>query len=88
MRGRSYERHQYGDESPGNHDAREPFAGAPALDDETPGDFEEQIANEKYSGTKAEDAVAEAQIVRHFESGVADIHAVEKRDDEEDEEKR
>ena len=41
MRGRSNKGHQDGDEAPGDHDAREPFAGAPALDDDATWDFEE-----------------------------------------------
>src|SRR5208282_1150102 len=88
MRGRSNERHQDGDEPPGDHDAREPFARAPALDNEAAGNFEEQVADKKYSRAEAEDAVAEVQVVRHFERGVADVYAVEKGDDEKGEEKR
>ena len=86
MRGRSNESHQDGDESPCNHDAREPFAGAPTLDDDAAGNFEEQIANKKYSRAEAEDAVAEVEVVRHFEGGVADVYAVKKSDHEKCEE--
>src|SRR4029077_1713335 len=85
MHGRSNERNEDGNQSPGNHNAREPFARAPALDDEAAGNFEEQIADKKDSRTEAEDAVAERKVMRHLESGIADVHAIEKRDDEQSE---
>src|SRR5579864_5380536 len=88
MHGRPDERHQDGDESPGDHDACEPFAGAPALHDEAAGNFEEQVADKKYSRAEAKNAVTEAQIVRHFEGGVADVHAIEKRNHKKCEEER
>ena len=87
MHGRPNERHQNGNESPGDHDAREPFASAPSLDDEAPGNFKEQVADEKYSRAQTEDAIAEAQVVHHFQSGIADVDAVEKRNYEKSEEK-
>ena len=82
MHGRSDERHQDGNESPSHHDAREPFARAPALDDEAAGNFKEQIADEKYTRAETEDAVAERKVMHHFKSRVADVYAVEKSNDE------
>ena len=88
MHGRSNESHKDGNKSPGDHDAREPFASAPALDDEAAGNLKEQVADKEDAGAEAEDTVTEVEVVRHFEGGVADVDAVEKRDDEKGEEKR
>ena len=82
------ERHSDADDSPGDHDAREPATRAPFFDDDRTRNFEQEVTGEENSGTEAEHAIVEAQLPRHLERGRGNIRAVEESDDVEDREVR
>src|SRR3984957_11968013 len=82
------ERHSDADDSPGDHDAREPATRAPFFDDDRTRNFEQEVTGEENSGTEAEHAIVEAQLPRHLERGRGNIRAVEEGDDVEDREVR
>ena len=67
-------------DSPGNHDPADPLSGAPALDDQGSGDFEDQVADEEHAHAEAEGRLGEAQrfqVGLHSELGEADVDAVD-----------
>ena len=60
--------HQCGggrEQSPGDENAREPFASAPSLDEQCAGNLERQIAEEKDADAETEDFLGEAEVMRH-----------------------
>src|SRR5262249_3033313 len=75
---------QDGDQAPGNHDAGDPFAGAPTLDDDGAGNFEDQIAEEEHAGAETVDPVAEVEDESHVEGDVHDIDGIQEIDYVED----
>src|ERR1700724_4267934 len=82
------ERHQNRAHAPGNENTRDPAASAPPFGDQGARNFQQEITDEENSCSEADDVVAEAQIVRHLQGRGADVHAVQKRDDVQKEEKR
>ncbi len=79
---------QDADDAPRNDDPRQPFAGAPDFDQIRARYLEKEISEEEYSGTEPEDLGIEAECGRHLEFGEADVDAVDKRDDEQADQKR
>src|SRR5260370_34373705 len=82
------EGHQNRQDSPGDENARDPAARAPALGNQGARNFQQEITNKENSRSETNDMVAEAQVVRHLERRGADVHAIHKRDDVEQEKKR
>ena len=82
------ERHSHADESPSDHDAREPATRAPFFDDHRAGNFQQKVASEEDPGAEAKDAIVEAEFVRHLQGSGRDVGAVEKGDDVEEGEVR
>ncbi len=75
-----------GHDAPGDHDAGDPEAGAPLLDDERARDLEEEVAQEEDAGAEADDRVVEAgQLPGHGELGDGHVRAIDERDDVGDE---
>src|SRR5579864_4509973 len=62
-----YEGHQHRQQPPGNENARNPAASAPAFGDQGAGNFQQEITDEENSGSEADDVVAEAQVVWHLQ---------------------
>src|SRR4029077_12289606 len=60
--GRVNERRQGGNQSPGDHDACDPAARAPALRNERPGNLQQDVSEEKHARAKTKHAVAEVEI--------------------------
>src|SRR5215469_7091667 len=81
LTGSVHESHQDRDDAPRDHDAGDPKARAPALDDKSSGDFQQHVADKEDSCTQPKDAVTETQIMRHFQSSVGDVDPVEKSDE-------
>ena len=77
LRGRFYQSGERGDNAPGDHDAADKAAGAPAFDGEGAGDFEEKVTDKKYAGRGAEDGVVEAEVFEHRQLGDGKIDAVD-----------
>jgi hypothetical protein len=71
------ERHQAGQEAPAQHDARNPFACAEALQQQVRRHLEQEIGEEENAGAKAESRLRQAQILIHRQRGKADIDAVQ-----------
>ena len=69
--------HPDGDQSPGNHDARDPAPRAPAFDDEGAGNFQNDVAQGEDARSESDDAIIEAEIVRHLQRGSGQIVAIE-----------
>jgi len=54
------------DDSQRDHNAREPAARAPFLDDDGAGNFQQEVTSKENPGAEAEDAVVEAELPRHL----------------------
>src|SRR5450755_2841886 len=76
MRGAD-EGHPNRDQSPRDHDARDPAPRTPALDDESAGNFQNDIAEGEDAGPEADHAIVEAEIGRHLQGGGGEIVAIE-----------
>ena len=87
LRRRSNHRHQNGDESPGNQNARNPAPRAPALDNQRAGNFKQKISGKENPRAQAEYAVGKSQVAGHLQAGKTDVYAVEIRDEIQDEKK-
>ena len=59
---RAHRRHENGDQSPGDKDARHPLPGAPALHDQRTGYLEEEVADGEDARAQSKDAIAEIQV--------------------------
>ena len=75
-------------QSPGEHNARDPFAGAPNLDQHRGGNFNQKVADEKDARTDAEIGIRKAQILGHVQRRVAQVDAIQVRNDVQDKQKR
>ena len=71
--------HANGYQAPGQHDAREPAAGAEAVQCEVGGYFADGIAEKEEAGAEAVDCAAEVQGLIHLEGGEADVGAIHVR---------
>ena len=65
------------DQAPGDQNPREPFARAPAFDEQRAGNFQREIAEEEDADAQAEDFVGELQVAGHAQLREADIGPVE-----------
>ncbi len=75
--GAADQRHQRRDDAPGNHDARDPAAGADLVQDDVAGHLEQEITNEEDARPPAEHQRRELEFSVHGQSGEAEIDAVE-----------
>jgi len=75
------EGHRAGDQAPGHHDARDPASRAEALEREIARHFEQEIAEKENACAEAIRARRQADILIHRQSGEADVHAIEERDE-------
>ena len=66
-----------GDDAPGEHDARDPGAGAEPLEGEVAGYFEDEISDEEDAGAEAIGLGVDADSLVHLQRGETDIHAVD-----------
>jgi hypothetical protein len=73
--------HPDGEDSPGNHDSRDPFARAPSLDNQSARDFEQEVADEEDSRAEAEDRFAERQVFFHPKLCESDVDPVNESND-------
>ena len=73
------------DETPADHDAGDPAAGADAFQDEVARDLEQAVAEEEEPRAKPEFGGAQAQVALQLGRREADIHAVDIGDDVADE---
>ena len=77
-----------GDQTPRNHDARDPFASAPSLDQDGAGNLEQNISQEENAGSQAIHAIGESEVNAHAESCEGDIDAIDEIDEVEKTQKR
>lgn len=68
-----------GHQAPGDHDAGQPFARAPAFHDKTAGDFEEEVSNEKDARAQADCGIGEPEFALHLELCDAEVCAIDIR---------
>src|SRR3977135_3957139 len=71
------ERHGARQDSPAQHDTRDPFARAEAFEQQVGGNFEEEIGEEEDPGSEAERGRRQAKVTVHRQRGKAHIDAVE-----------
>ena len=81
LAGRTHEADRDRAKTPGDQDASDPLPRAPALYDQGAWDFEEEVAEKKDPGAKAEDRFRELQVGGHGQLGKAYIGAVQVGDD-------
>jgi hypothetical protein len=65
------------DNTPGDHDARDPDSRADFFQDQIARNLEQEITEEENSGAPAIDVGAEAQILVHGQCGDRDVAAVD-----------
>jgi hypothetical protein len=70
-----------GNQSPGEHDARDPAAGAETVEQEVAGNLKEKIGDEEYAGRSAKGGGGEIQILAHRRAGESDIDAIDVSDE-------
>ena len=80
--------HQYRQNAPRNNDSRQPFSRTPRFDQKRSGNLEKKIAEEENARAETENFRIETQILRHFKRGVTEVHAVNKGDDKQTNQKR
>src|ERR1700692_653642 len=81
-----YECHQDRYQSPGNHDAGDPFASAPTFGNESARNLEQKVPEKENARAEANHALAESEVMGHLERGGPNIHAVKKSNHVEQEE--
>jgi hypothetical protein len=69
------------DHSPGDHDAGDPLARTPPLDNDGARNLQQQIADKKQTRAKSVDPVAESQIDAHAQIGERQVGPVDIADD-------
>ena len=74
---RAHERSQRRYKTPRDENARKPFTGAPMLDQERAGNFQDEIAEEEDAETQPEHLLGKLQVAGHAQLGEADIGAIE-----------
>src|SRR5215831_14221194 len=82
---RLYETHQYRDDAPGDHDAGNPAARAPLLDQNASRNLEQEVAEEKDAGAEPQDLISERQVTFHLQRGITHVDPIEISNDKEDE---
>src|SRR5258706_12797603 len=88
VNGRSHEHHRRGDDSPRDHDPRDPTSRTDANENNVARYLEDGVAEKKYSGTEAECCRAEMQIAVHLQTCERDVRAIEKVEEVKNEQKR
>src|SRR5882724_13360773 len=78
--GGRYKGRQRGDQTPGDQYSGEPFARAPMFDEQCSGHFQDQIADEEDSKTKAENSFRKLQVICHRQLGKTYVCPVEVSD--------
>src|SRR5260370_35946044 len=78
LHGRFNEAHGCRQQTPGDHDPRNPLSRTPMFHNQAAGNLEQEIADEEYTGAETVDLRREAQIFAHFAGGVANVNTVEK----------
>ena len=74
------EGHQCRDQTPGNHDPRDPAPGAPSFRDQCSGNLQQEIAEKENPSAHANHAFAETKVVGHLQRRRPHVHAIEKSD--------
>jgi hypothetical protein len=69
------------DDAPGDDDAADPDARADLMQNDVARNLEGEVAEEKYAGPDAVDAVTELEVAYHLQLGEADVDAVDVSDD-------
>ena len=69
--------HRAGDQSPGEHDARDPAPRADAIEREIGRHLQHEIGEEEHAGAEAEHRVGDADVGVHRQLGEADVDPVE-----------
>src|SRR6267378_2542371 len=77
---------QYGDESPGNQDARNPFPSAPALHNERSRNLKQEVTGKKNACAQTKYAIRETQVVGHLKAGKTHVDPIQICDEVKDEE--
>ena len=89
LRRRLHPRVQARDNSPRDHDAGDPFSGAPFLDDDCARNLEQEIAEKEQPGTSADHVVVEGRhVLRHGQLGECDVDTIDVRNHIADEQQR
>ena len=73
-----------GDDSPGDHDARDPAPRADPLEDQIRGHFEHKVPDEEDAGAEGVHRIVDAQRGIHRELREAHVHSIQIADDEQD----
>src|SRR5258708_13645127 len=76
LAGIMYQPSERGYQTPGDHDACNPFARTPQFHKQRPRDLEQHISNEEYAGSETKNLVGESQFTCHLQTGEADVNAV------------
>src|ERR1043165_2648271 len=74
--------------APRDEYARNPQASAEASERHVARNFEQEVADEKHARRESERLAAERQLRVHLQSRVADVRAIDVRDDVENEDER
>jgi len=69
------------DDAPSDDDAADPDACANLMQNDVARNLEGEVAEEKYAGPDAVDAVTELEVAHHLQFGEADVDAVDVGDD-------
>ena len=82
------ERHGAGDEAPGQHDPRDPAAGADLVENDVRRHLEQEIGEEEHARAETEGSFRKVEVGVHRELGEADVHPVEIGDEIAEDEER
>ena len=75
------ERHGAGQDSPADHDASDPFAGAELFQEQVGGNLKDEIREEEDAGAEPERGLRQAEVLAHGERGEAHVHPVQVGDE-------
>src|SRR6266480_5940728 len=75
------EAHGNRQQTPGDHNPRNPLSCAPMFDNEAAGDLEQEVADEKYTRAEAVHLRGETEVFTHLEGRVTNVNAVQESDD-------
>ena len=83
-----HEQHRDRQHAPRDHDARDPEPRADAREDQVARHLEQRVADEEHARAESVDGGAEPEIAVHLQRREADVHAVDPRDDVEQQQER
>ena len=75
------EGHQRGDDSPADHDARDPEPGSRPVENEVSGNLKEKVTKKEDAGSGGEDGIGEPRDLVHRQFGEADVDPVDVGED-------